>query len=127
MELNIETKTVIPATVLNQGECVGLDGNTAGADEYVYGVCNIVNSATNEPAQIVAKGECWALVDGDDTDVEIEDPLKCDASGHLVKASTTGTLTDTGTAGDSITIEESHIIALEANAGAAALKKVLIK
>ena len=127
MEKNIVTKTVTPDTQLVLGDCVYVDGNIAGADEYVYGVCNQINKSANNPAQIVAQGECYALVDGDSVDVAISDKLKADASGHLVKATTTGTLTDTGTGGATITIEESHIVALEANAGASALKKVLVQ
>lgn len=127
MEKNIVTKTVTPDTVLVYGDAVYLDGNIAGAGEYVYGICKLINKSANNPAEIVAQGECWALVDGDSEDVAIGDKLKADASGHLVKATTTGTLTDTGTSGASITIEESHIVALGANAGAAALKKVLVQ
>ena len=127
MEKNIETKTVTPDTVMAVGECVGIDGNACSAGAYVYGIVKRANKAANSPAEIVARGECYAYVDGDSVDVAVGDPLKCDASKHLVKASTTGTLTDTGTAGDTITIEESHIIALEANTGAAALKRVLVQ
>jgi len=127
MEKNIETKTVTPSTIMVFGECAGIDGNDCSAGAYVYGIVKRANKAANSPAEIVAKGECYALVDGDAVDVAKEDMLKCDASQHLIKASTTGTLTDTGTGGATITIEESHIMALEANTGTAALKKVLVK
>jgi acyl CoA:acetate/3-ketoacid CoA transferase alpha subunit len=127
MEKNIITATVTPATVLTQGQCVQLNGDICGAGEYVYGIVKRPNSAADEPCEIVVYGECYALVDGDSVDVAVGNLLKCDASGNLVKATTTGTLTDTGTAGASITIEEAHIVALEANAGAATLKRVYIK
>ena len=127
MEKNVVTKTVTPDAEAAVGIAINLSGNIGGAGEYVYGIVKRANKEANSPAEIVSQGECYAYVDGDSVDVAVEDKLKCDASGHLVKASTTGTLTDTGTAGDSITIEESHIVALEANTGAAALKKVLVQ
>jgi len=127
MEKNIITATVTPATVLTQGQCVQLTGDICGAAGYVYGIVKRPNSAADEPCEIVVYGECYASVDGDSVNVAVGDHLKCDASGNLVKATVTGTLTDTGTAGSTITIEESHIVALEANTGAAALKRVYIK
>ena len=127
MEKNIVTKTVTPSATAAIGKAINLSGNIAGADDYVYGVVKRANKSADNPAEIVAQGECYALVDGDSVDVAVEDKLKADASGHLIQASTTGTLTDTGTDGATITIEESHIVALEANTGAAALKKVLVQ
>lgn len=127
MEKNIVTKTVTPSAIAAIGKAINLSGNIGGAGEYAYGIVKRANKAADTPAEIVAQGECYALVDGDSVDVSVEDKLKVDASGHLVKASAIGTLTDTGTSGATITIEESHIVALEANTGAAALKRVLVQ
>lgn len=127
MEKNIVTKTVTPSAVAAIGKAINISGNIVGAGEYVYGIVRRANKSADNPAEIVAQGECYALIDGDSVDIAKEDKLKANASGHLIKATTTGTLTDTGTAGATITIEESHIVALEANAGVAALKKVLVQ
>jgi len=127
MERNIQTGTVTPDTQVAVGECMGLDGNDCGAGDYVYGIVKQINKGADEAAEIYTKGECYALVDGDSVDVAVGDHLKCDASQHLVKASVTGAQLG-GTAGTTdITIEESHIVALEANTGAAALKRVLVQ
>ena len=119
MQNNIVTTTVTPSAVAPIGTSINISGNTAGADEYVYGIIVRPNKVADSPASIVTSGECFALVDGDSTDVAAEDMLKSDASGNLVVATAYGSSsTDT---------EESHIVALEANTGAAALKKVLVK
>jgi hypothetical protein len=119
MQNNIVTTTVTPSAAAVLGTAINLSGNIAGAGEYVKGIIVHPNDTADYPASIVVRGECFALVDGDSVDVAVEDYLKSDASGHLVKATAYGTHTsDT---------EEAHIVALEANTGAAALKKVLVK
>ena len=127
MEKNIVTKTVTPSATAAIGKAINLSGNIAGAGDYVYGVVKRANKSADNPAEIVAQGECYALVDGDSVDVVVGNKLKADASGNLIQATTTGSH-EGGTSGTAaITIEESHIVALEANTGAAALKKVLVQ
>lgn len=113
-------KNVVKTSVVNtsatledmEGYAVGYDGvKTAANGDFVRGIVSKGRPA-DEASEIIVSGECEAYVLGTGGAVSAEDPLTGGASGYLVKA-TVGT-------------HLIRAIALEANSGAAAKKRVVL-
>lgn len=95
-----------------EGYAVGYDGVlTAANGDYVRGIVSVGRPA-GEASEIITRGECEAMVAGTGAAVSAEDPLTGGPNGVLVKA-TVGT-------------HLIRAIALEANTGAAAKKRVVL-
>lgn len=89
MELNIQTDTIVPSSVLTQYTAVGADGvATAATGDFVMGIVRTPNKEENSSCEIVTRGDrCYAMVGAV---VAAETLLTGGANGRLV-AATLGT------------------------------------